>query len=298
MTSFLEKIRQLYDFDSRFLELVGGHRLHYLDEGSGEPVLLLHGNPTWSFMYRDLIRTLRPAYRVVAPDFIGCGLSSKPDDGQYRYEMERRAADLAEFIDIVLPGPGTFTLGVHDWGGPIGFRWAVRNPDRIRRLVVFNTAAFRVPEGRSLHWTIRFCRRSMLAAPLIRGLNAFCLGAGRLGFRHPPGKDVRFGYRGPYDSWANRIAVLRFVQDIPLSPGDPSYAPLRETEEGLAALRDKPALILWGDKDFVFDSGFLEEWRERLPGARVRRFPEAGHYVLEDAFPEVAAAVGEFLSTT
>jgi cis-3-alkyl-4-acyloxetan-2-one decarboxylase len=298
MTSFLGKVRHLYDFDSRFLDLSDGHRLHYLDEGAGDPVLLLHGNPAWSFMYRDLIRSLRSSHRVMAPDFIGCGLSSKPDDRRYPYVMARRVADLAEFLDAAAADCGPLTLVAHDWGGPIGLCYAVRNPERIRRLVLLNTAGFRVPRGRSLHWAIRLCRSSMLAAPLIRGLNAFCLGAGRLGFQRPTGRDVRLGYRGPYDSWANRIAVLRFVQDIPLSPGDPSYAPLRETEEGLPVLREKPTLILWGDKDFVFDAGFLEKWRECLPRAEVRRFPHAGHYVLEDAFPEVESAIREFLSGT
>lgn len=290
---FLEEIRRLYPFESHFLDL-DGVRLHYLDEGEGEPVLLLHGNPSWSFMYRDLIRALRDGKRAIAPDHVGCGLSDRPSEDRYQYTLGRRVADLDSLISSLhLTRP--LSLVVHDWGGLIGMTWAVRHPERIDRIVVLNTAGFLVPEGSSLHWTIRFCRRSRLAAFCMSRFNAFSLAACRLGSAKGLSREVRRGYVGPYGTPRERIAVTRFVQDIPLEPGDPAYALVARTESGLDQLRDRPVLICWGERDFVFDGRFLDRWLDFFPKAEVHRFERAGHYVLEDAGAEVTALIREFL---
>jgi haloalkane dehalogenase len=279
--------------EGRHLDLQG-LRYHYLDEGSGEPVVMLHGNPTWSFYYRELVRALRGEYRTVVPDHIGCGLSDKPDDRRYDYTLNQRALDLEALLDH-LELRDNLTLVLHDWGGMIGMAFAHRHPERVKRLMVLNTAAFRMPAGKRLPRSLWLFRNTPLGALLVRGLNAFSRGAARYCARRPLTGAVRAGYLAPYDSWRNRIAVLRFVQDIPLRPGDRSYALVREVEEGLTRFRGVPMLLCWGERDFVFDLDFLAEWQRRFPDAEVHRFPDAGHYVLEDAAAEIAPLVRDFL---
>lgn len=289
----IEPIRYLYPFQSHFLQR-HGYRYHYLDEGKGEPVIFLHGNPSWSFLYRRLILALRDSHRVIVPDHFGCGLSDVPDPHRYGYRLADRVADLEALLDH-LGLAQNLTWGVHDWGGPIGMAWATRHPQSTHRLIVFNTAAFPLPSGKRLHWTLRFCRRSRLAAWAILRWNAFSRLAVRLGCHHPLPSDVLRGYTAPYEPPGRRIATLRFVQDIPLSPADPSYEILRQTGEGLKELEEVPVLICWGEQDFIFDGDFLEEWRKRFPRSRVHCFKNAGHYVLEDAAEEIIPLVQEFL---
>src|SRR5437763_1827424 len=152
--------------------------MHYLDEGAGEPVVMVHGNPTWSFYYRNLVLALRDRYRCVAPDHVGCGLSDKPDDGRYIYSLERRVADLEVLLDH-LHLRENLTLVVHDWGGMIGPAFAARHPERVKRLVVLNTAAFHLPKGKPLPRSLWWGRNTVLGTVLIRGFNAFCRGAAR-----------------------------------------------------------------------------------------------------------------------
>ncbi len=283
----------LYPFAGHFLD-VGGCRLHYVDEGDGPPVVMVHGNPTWSFYYRRLIAAL-PGHRRVVPDHIGCGRSDRPDEDRYRYTLARRVADLTALIDHLALGP--LTLVVHDWGGMIGLAWAVRHLDQVERLVLLNTAAFPLPTGKPLPWQLRLVRDTPLGPFLVRGLNAFCRGAVQSAVtRRPLEPAVAAAYCAPYDSWAARLAVLRFVEDIPLAPGDAAWDVVTETAARLPLLADKPTLICWGAKDFVFDDAFLARWREILPQAAVHRFADCGHYVLEDAADEIVELVRAFLA--
>lgn len=291
----LSPYRHLYPFESHWLE-VQGHRYHYVDEGTGEPIVLVHGNPTWSFFFRRLITELRDSYRVIAVDHIGCGLSDKPGDADYPYALERRVADLEALLAHLHLGD-QMTFGLHDWGGMIGMACALRRPERVARLVVFNTAAFRLPPGKALPLRLSLLRNlTTLAAPLVRGFNAFSYLATHMACVTRLPADVSRAYRAPYDSWANRIATLRFVQDIPLSPEDQSYALVQWVEEHLPLLHHVPMLICWGERDFVFDTDFLAEWRTHFPEAIVHAFPAAGHYLLEDAGDEVCPMVHRFLA--
>ncbi len=283
--------RRFYPFASHFHSL-GAHRMHYLDQGEGDPVVLVHGNPAWSFMWRELVLALEDSHRVLAPDHVGCGLSDKPPDSAYQYRLAQRVEDLTHFLDSVEP-ERPLTLILHDWGGPIGLGFAVRRPERVRRIVLLNTAGFHVPG--TIHWTLRLIRRSRLLAFAIRRFNLFAQGAVRLGCRQAMHPAVRRGYTAPYDSWDHRIATLRFVQDIPLEPGHPSYEELAEVDRGLQRLRSHPLLICWGMKDFVFDEEFLAEWERRFPGAEVHRFEQGGHYVLEDAPEAVIPPILRFV---
>ena len=285
---------ELYPFESHSLDLEG-MRYHYLDEGSGEPLVMVHGNPSWSFYYRRLVSGLSDRYRCIVPDHIGCGLSDKPSDDRYDYHLERRVDDL-EALLAHLGLTQDVTLVLHDWGGMIGMAWAARHPEAVRRLVLLNTAAFHLPKTKRVPWQIRLTR-TPLGTVLVRGLNAFSLGAAYMGVtRRPMPREVREAYCAPYDSWKNRIATLRFVEDIPLSETDRGYGLISDVEASLDGLGDRPTLICWGEKDFVFDKHFLAVWEEKLPQAKVRRFPDCGHYVLEDAPEEILEEVTRFLA--
>jgi cis-3-alkyl-4-acyloxetan-2-one decarboxylase len=290
-------ITKYYPFSGHYLDL-DGLRLHYLDEGSGEPLVMLHGNPTWSFYYRNLVLALRERYRCIVPDHMGCGLSDKPGDDRYPYTLERRVSDLERLLDGLQVNSG-ITLVLHDWGGMIGMAFAVRNPQRIRRLVIMNTAAFHLPREKRFPIPLRICRDTLLGTLLVRGLNAFSLAASFVGCkRNPMSAELRRAYRLPYDSWQSRIATLRFVQDIPLLPGDTSYPLVTETDQGIAAFRCLPMAIFWGEKDFVFDRTFLAQWKQRFPNAEVHSYPGAGHYILEDMKDEVIPLIAAFLART
>ena len=289
----------LYPFESHFFDLADGLRYHYVDEGprDAETMVMIHGNPTWSFYYRNLILAFRGEVRCLAPDHIGCGLSDKPGDDCYEYSLERRIDDLEAFLDHVAP-EGKITLVVHDWGGMIGLGWASRHPERVGRLVIFNTGAFHKPDSKRFPLLLGLSRNPVVGPLCIRGLNAFSFAATHLCVKRKAlTKEVRRAYRAPYDSWANRIATLRFVQDIPLRPGDRGYDIVTEVGNSIEQFRKVPALICWGLLDFVFDKHFLDEWTRRLPEAEVHRFEDAGHYILEDAGEEIVSILRGFLET-
>lgn len=274
----------LYPFEHHHL-MLGGLRYHYLDEGQGEPVVMVHGNPTWSIYYRNLVTALRGTHRCVVPDHIGCGYSDKPGDDRYDYSLARRVEDLGRLIDDL--GLESVNLVVHDWGGMIGMAWAVRNVARVKRIVLLNTGAFPLPESKPFPWPL-WLTRTFVGALMVRGGNAFSAAATHVACkRKPMSRELRDAYTAPYDSWDDRIATLRFVQDIPLRAGDRGYDLVTEVAASLHLLRGKPTLIGWGDRDFVFDHHFLAKWREYLPDAEVHHWADCGHYVLEDAWDEL-----------
>jgi haloalkane dehalogenase len=285
-----EPWRSLYPFTSHRID-IEGRSLHYLDEGPRDapPLLLLHGNPTWSFFWREVIRELRAERRVVAPDHLGCGLSDKPQRWPYRLAGHiDNIEHLVEKLDL-----HDLTLGVHDWGGAIGMGFAARHAERIRRIIVLNTAAFR---SEKLPLRIAACRLPGLGALGVRGLNGFTWAATFMATERGLQGAVRDGYLAPYRSWHDRVAVLRFVQDIPMDESHPSWATLLGIEEALPRFRDRPMLIIWGERDWVFTPAFREEWQRRFPDAETHPIADAGHYVLEDAaeraLPLIKAFVG------
>jgi len=284
---------ELYPFEGHHHDL-GGLRYHYLDEGRGDPVVMVHGNPTWSFYYRRLVLALRDEYRCIVPDHIGMGLSDKPGDNRYSYRLERRIDDLESLLDsLSLDVPVTLVL--HDWGGAIGMGWAARHPERVGRIVLLNTAAFHLPSTKPFPWPLWLVRNTPIGPGLVQGLNGFAWGATKVAFRSRVPKEVRKAYCAPYDSWDNRISTLRFVQDIPLKTGEPGYELISDLDASLAQFQDRPALICWGDKDFVFDHHFLRIWTDRWPQAEVHQFADAGHYVMEDAADRIIPLVQRFL---
>lgn len=277
-----------YPFASRYLPLDGG-RLHYLDEGDGPAVVMVHGNPTWSYYYRRLITELRQDHRVIAIDHLGCGLSDKPQN--YPYRLDRHIAHLELLLNHLQIA--RFSLVVHDWGGAIGFGCAGRRPADIDRLVVMNTAAFR---SSRIPLRIRLCRLPILGQLLVRGLNGFAGPARYMAVSKPLPREVAKAYIAPYDSWQNRVAIAGFVRDIPLTERHPSYPTLVAIEASLHNLRlaDIPMLIAWGGRDFCFNDSFYREWVQRFPRAQAHYFPDGGHYVLEDEWPQMRLLLSEF----
>jgi cis-3-alkyl-4-acyloxetan-2-one decarboxylase len=282
----------------QFHSLPSGLRYHYIDEGQGSPVVMVHGNPSWSIYYRNLVEALSSNHRCIVPDHIGCGFSDKPDDSTYAYTLSQRIEDLESLLESLnLSEP--ITLVVHDWGGAIGMGYATRHPEKIARLVILNTAAFHQHTAKpgAIPPALRLGRNTRLGAWLIHQHNAFSIAASWVGCKiHPMSKALRQAYQLPYNTPAHRLATLRFVQDIPLSPNDPAFETLSAIEDNLSLFTHTPMLICWGMKDFVFDKDFLAVWEARFPEADIYRFLEAGHYILEDASEEVIPLIQHFLS--
>jgi len=285
--------KELYPFASHWHHLEDQLKYHYLDEGEGENLLMLHGNPSWSFYYRNLVSSFKSNYRCIVPDHIGCGLSDKPQD--YNYTLSQHINNLESLVDKL--ELRNLTLIVHDWGGAIGMGLAARRPELIRRFVIFNTAAFLSTE---IPFSINICRIPIFGDIAIRMFNAFAIGAVYRASknRRRMTSKVKSGYLAPYNSYENRIANLRFVQDIPMSPANASYKTVREIEEKLEIFKEHPMLIVWGRKDFCFNDHFLNRWKEYFPKAIVEVMEDAGHYVVEDAHEKIVPLLTSFLNST
>ena len=265
-------------------------RLHYLDEGPRDapPLLFVHGNPTWSFAWRQLIVALRDRFRCIAVDHIGCGRSEKPADYPYRLARHRQNLQtLIAHLDLQ-----EATLVAHDWGGAIGCAAAGRMPDRFSALVLMNTAAF--PSER-MPWRIAACRVLGLGPLGVRGLNGFAKAALSMAVEQPLDRDVQRGYLAPYESWGDRVAIQAFVDDIPMKASHPSFEALSDCERRLANLASKRILLPWGEQDWCFTTEFRDEFVKRFPAAIVAGFPNAGHYVFEDAAEPLRVTIETFL---
>ncbi len=280
-----------YPFDSNYFS-IQSHRLHYIDEGQGDVIVMVHGNPTWSFYYRKLISLLSKEHRVIAVDHIGCGLSDKPQ--HYSYSLKNHINNLDLLLqDLQIE---KFSLCIHDWGGAIGMGVAARRADDLQQVLVLNTAAFR---SKSIPQRIQICRWPVIGDLLVRGLNGFAASAVFMAVTKPMKRAVAEAYVAPYDSWKNRVAVAAFVKDIPLNPKHPSYETLVTVEKGLELFQEKqiPMLICWGGKDFCFHKKFYNEWCQRFPEADTHYFENGGHYVLEDEFAAIAPLARKFFAT-
>ncbi len=273
-----DRLKVLYPFERRYFEHPDGARQHYVDEGDGDTVVLMvHGNPSWSWLWRDLILRLRGSYRCVAVDHIGCGLSSRPGR-EYGYTLETHIANLRRLLDSL--EFSKIHLVVHDWGGPIGLGALMGLGEKLDRVVITNTSAFPMRVG---DWKIEICRKPWIGPLLSAGLGLFPKGAVRKAVVHPMAEGVAEGFLFPYRRASERRAIGAFVRDIPVGPRHPTWSTLKQVESFLPSLREREVLLLWGGRDFCFDARFLNEWRDRLPDARVEWYGDAGHYVLEDA---------------
>lgn len=289
MKTLPENVAAIYPFERNYFETAAG-RMHFVDTQSGTrgTVVLLHGNPSWSFLWRDLIKALsEQGFRCIAPDHIGMGLSDKPQ----RYLT---LADRIAHVEALLAHLGIekFSLCVHDWGGAVGCGVAGRHPEKIEKLVITNTAAFR---SQNIPRRIALCKLAGIGPFLVKYFNAFAWPATFMSVTKKLSAAAKAGFLFPYASPRERTAVANFVRDIPLTAAHPTYATLCDVEANLEKLAEKPMLIAWGGRDFCFDDTFYTEWLKRFPQAKTLYCANAGHYLLEDAGTEIIPAVCAFL---
>lgn len=286
MTTWVD--REAYPFASHYLDLPAG-RMHYIDEGAGDVILMVHGTPTWSFLYRHLIIGLRDNYRVIAPDHLGFGLSDKPRD--YNYHPANQAQNFHAFIDAL--DLKDITLVVHDFGGPIGLSYAVDQPQNVRRLVLFNTWMWSLNDYRD-----KAILGRIFSSPLGRwvykrfGFSVNVILPGAYGNRSRLTPDIHNHYRRPLDDDSARHATWVYAREL-LASGD-WYDSLWAQR---AVLANKPALLLWGMKDPAFGPKYLERWQMVFSRAQTHTFPETGHFVQEEQGEKLLSIITEFLNT-
>ncbi len=220
-TTSTQGFENLYPYEPNYFNN-NGFDMHYIDKGKGKPILMVHGNPTWSFYFRKLVDKFSPDFRTIVPDHIGCGFSDKPSTKDYNYTLENRVSDLTRLIKHLNPKE-KITLIVHDWGGMIGLAWALNNLSQIDKIVITNTFGFLKPKNKKIPKRLALIKYfSPFAIPAVLGCNLFSKGAIYIAAKTPLSKQVKKGLTAPYNSWKNRIATLKFVQDIPFVKNDKS----------------------------------------------------------------------------
>ena len=274
-----------YAFEPHYVDQ-DGLRMHYVDEGTGAPVLLLHGEPTWAFLYRKMIPALSGVARVVAPDYFGFGRSDKPTRIEdYSYDFHYGAIDrLAAELDL-----RDATVVVQDWGGPIGLRLAVEHPERVGRLVILNTGvgAGRAPSPEWLRFR-EFVRR--LGTELVPGQLV------RLSCVTDPGDDVIEGYNAPFPTHESKAGVLAFPEQVPTESDHPNAAKMLEVRAALEQW-ERPALVLFSDSDPIFSTAAAERMASRIPGAGpAETVVGAGHFLQEEKGEEIGERIARFLA--
>jgi haloalkane dehalogenase len=266
----------------------GGLRMHYVDEGEGDPVVLLHGEPTWAYLYRKVIPQLTPMARVIAPDYFGFGLSDKPTGRDwYSYDAHTTSiARLLEQLDL-----RNVTVVMQDWGGPIGFRVAVENPGRVTRLVVLNTGIYSGrPPGETWLRFRELVRRTGTDFQPSRLIQLTCT-------TDLP-DDVLAAYDAPFPTPESKTGVLMFPELVPDSDDHPSAQAMLAVRDALTRWR-KPALVFFGDSDPIFSPRVAERLAELIPGAELQEpVKGAGHFLQEDAGEEVGQRIARWLKTS
>jgi haloalkane dehalogenase len=244
-------------------------------------------------MFRNLITAFQDNFRCIAPDHLGMGLSARPLPGTREYRLDERIVDFSAFLGkLQLSYP--IHLLLHDWGGPIGLGWAVHNPEKVASIVLMNTAT-RWPQGYRLPWSLAIFRKCPLWGNiLIKEIGLFTQGLVRRATLRPLKPYVREGYLAPYQKPCHRRAIASFVKDIPLTESHPSHFILSHVDDGLSRLQNIPILIIWGLLDFVFTRLFLEDFKQRLPRAKVLALPRAGHWALEDEPSQIIQGLKTF----
>ncbi len=272
---------------------VNGFAMHFVDEGTGEPIVLVHGDPTWGYLWRRFIPPLARRRRCVVPDHMDMGKSGVPED-PYPYRLHHHVANLESLLrHLDLRG---MTLVLHDWGGPVGLGVATRHPDQVKRLVLMNTWAFAPWPGGPFPRLLELIR-SDRGERFVLEKDGYVEPA-LLGTTHHPEHltpTVLKGYRAPFPTPASRRALLCWSRDIPVREADPSYGEMKRIEEGLALLAGTPALLVWGMRDPVLSVEVLRRWQRVLPRAAALEIEDASHFLQEDAPEQVLRGIERFL---
>ncbi len=286
-----------YPFTVREFQCASGPTMRYIDQGDGPPVLMVHGNPTWSYYYRHLVNDFAPNYRCLVPDHVGMGLSSRPSKEEYSFRLADRVADLTALMDSLnLKEPAH--LIVHDWGGPIGLGWAAARPQMVASVTLLNTGT-RIPPDYQLPWQLTlFKKAAPLGVLLAQYGHLFARGLVFMGTSRTLSPEVKNGLLAPYNRAEKRLAIARFIEDIPLEPSHPSWKTLAGIDKALDDLLAKiPLTLVWGGQDFVFSEPVLKDWQQRFPHAESLVFPHGGHYVLEDEPEKISTHILNFWQT-
>jgi haloalkane dehalogenase len=274
-----------FPYHSRYRE-VDGLRLAHLDEGSGPPVIFLHGEPTWSFLWRNVIPPVRDAgFRCVVPDLVGFGRSDKPIDLDW-YSYDRHVSMAATLLgDLDLRGA---TLAVHDWGGVIGLRLAVEHAARIDRLVILDTGLFNGRQRMTDAW-IAF--REFVARTEDLPIGMLVRGA----CKRDPGDQVVAAYEAPFPDTASKAGARAFPLLIPRAPDAPGAAAGQRVQDALREDR-RPTLMLWGDSDNILPLSVGERFAASIGRPQPRPIEDAGHFLQEDQGPLIGRLIGDWLS--
>lgn len=286
-------VRRHVEFASHWLPTPAG-QMHYADEGprgAEQTLLFVHGNPTWSYHWRRLIKRFRGERRCVAMDHLGMGGSQLPPEPLRLADHIDNVVRLVDQLDL-----RNVTLVAQDWGGSIGLGALQERCDRFERIVLFNTGAF--PPDR-IPLRIDVCRTPVLGRWALQGLNAFSRAALRMTLSRSPNLPPGVGdaYLAPHLGWERRRAVYDFVADIPRNASHPTWQTLEKIEAGLPALAELPICLIWGMKDWCFAPWCLERFLKSWPKAEAHRLPDVGHWVVEDAPVEAEKLVAHFLDT-
>ena len=274
-----------YPFSSNWIK-IQNHKMHYLDHGTGFPVVMLHGNPTWSFFYRNLVKKLCSNFRCIVPDHMGCGLSDKPQI--YDYCLTTHIDNCISLIEKLKLKK--FNLVVHDWGGAIGMGVAARMPEKINRLIIMNTSAF---ADSFIPLRIAVGKIPIIGEFAIRQLNLFVQAARYMATVKENGLqgEILRCFLYPYNNFKNRIAVYNFVKDIPMHKFHRSYNELKFIEKNLSLFKNRSITLIWGCKDFCFTPHFMARFKEFFPKAKCYPFYDANHYILEDKTADVTEII-------
>lgn len=281
--------REAYPFEAHYFESNDG-RMHYIDEGQGKPIVMVHGTTTWSFLYRHLVKALSPHYRCIALDHLGYGLSDKPQGAPYRVaDHARRFHAFIEHLDL-----DDFTLIVHDYGGPIGLSYAIDRPDAVRAIVLFNTWLWSL-RGEAVAEIARISGGGRLGEFVFQKLNFEM----QVLFKSVWGKPTNLSrslhnqYLKPFPEANDREAITWLARE--LRGADTWYEELWSKRE---RIKEIPALLLWGLKDPIFKAQQLARWQALFTNAQTITFPTAGHYVQEEESGESVRLVQAFLAST
>lgn len=282
-----------FPFRSRF-HSADGVRLAYVDQGKGEPIVLLHGNPTWGYLYRKFIPPLAKKNRVIVPDHMGFGRSDKPLDPSL-YRLARHIQNLESLL-LALDVKNA-TLVMQDWGGPIGLGFAVRHPNRIKRLVILNTWTWVIPEGTRIHPLLEQFRSPGLGEALVQGLNLFVEGFLPAGIAKKERVTAALmrAYRAPFPDWNSRVGILAFPRDIVVGGDHPSAPAMSGISQKLPTLA-VPVLLIWAMRDPAFPRGMIRVWQKIYPHAETHTLDHAGHYLQEDEPEAIVGLIQNFLA--
>lgn len=281
-----ETFNNTFPFQPHF-ETINGFRMHYVDEGEGEPVLCLHGMPTWGYLYRKFIKKLSATNRVIAPDQMGFGKSDVPQDKEYR--MEEHVDNLKELL--IKLDLQDITLIVQDWGGPIGFGFAVDVPERIKRLVIMNTSVGVMSEDKK-PWYAMLEEKGIYNQFI---MNIEGLIKGGIHNKEKVTDTMIKAYTAPFPSEEYYLGALAWPKDIPVGKEHPSAVIMQHVRDNLDKLSNKEKVLIWGLKDPIFPEKTIDWWHKIYPNIETHEIPNAAHFLQEDAPKEIISIIQDFI---